>query len=95
MAPHPLASVITATGKDTPRQPVMLRSMELTALTNGFLKEPRLHRILHLQRIPRKDKDPEPGIIPQGKPKSLEPALGQRIRMFISPRISPIIGQGY
>ena len=73
----------------------MPRSMELVALTNGSLKEPRLQRILHLQRKPREDKDPEPGIIPQGKPKSLEPALGQRLQMIISPRLRPILDQGH
>ena len=72
----------------------MLRSMELTALTNGSLKELRLQRILHLQRKSREDKDSEPGIIPMGKPKSLEPALGQRLQMFIGTRISPRLGQG-
>ena len=79
MALHPLASVITATGKDTPRPPVLLRSMELTAPTSGSLKEPRQQKILLLQRKLGEDKDPKPGIVPKGKPKSAEPALGQRL----------------
>ena len=73
----------------------MPRSMEQVALTNGSLKEPRLQRILHLQRKPREDKDPEPGTIPQGKPKSLEAALGQRLQMIISPRLRPTLNQGH
>ena len=64
----------------------MLRSMEQTTLINGFQKEPRQQRILPQEKKLREDRDPEPGNNPQGKPKSLEPTLGQRHRLIISPR---------
>ena len=73
----------------------MPRSMEQVALTNGSQKEPRLQRILPQEKKLREDSDPEPGNNPQGKPKSLEPALGQRHRMIISPRSRLTLDQGH
>ena len=72
----------------------MLRSMEQTTPINGSQKEPRLQRILPQEKKLREDRDPEPGNNPQGKPKSLEPTLGQRHRLIISPRSKLILDQG-
>ena len=72
----------------------MLRSMELTALINGSQKEPRRQRILLQEKKLREDKDPELGNNPQGKPKSLEPTLGQRHRLITSPRSRSTLDQG-
>ena len=72
----------------------MQRSMEQTALINGSQKEPRLQRILPQEKKLREDRDPEPGNNPQGKPKSLEPTLGQRHRIIISPRSKLTLDQG-
>ena len=72
----------------------MLRSMEQTALINGSQKEPRLQRILPQEKKLREDRDPEAGNNPQGKPKSLEPTLGQRHRLIISPRSRLTLDQG-
>ena len=72
----------------------MQGSMELTALISGFQKEPRQLRILLQEKKLREDRDPEPGNNPQGKPKSLEPTLGQRHRLIISPRSRLTLDQG-
>ena len=72
----------------------MPRSMEQVALTDGSLKKPRLQRILPQEMKLREDRDPEPRNNPQGKSKSLEPTLGQRHRLIISPRSRLTLDQG-
>ena len=73
----------------------MPRSMEQIAVINGSQKEPRLQRILSQEKKLRDDRDFEPGNNPQGKPKSLEPALGQRHRLIISLRSKLTLDQGH
>ena len=72
----------------------MLRSMEQTVPINGSQKEPRLQRILPQEKKLREDRHSEPGNNPQGKPKSIEPTLGQRHRLIISPRSKLTLDQG-